>query len=349
MPLGGVVIVLGLVFYYVYYEYYYLPQVRTLEWIKEALHSLMVRSGNWTIEYSGGGLLTGNDSIIEVWTIPASELPNSIFTYPFNPNAVYIVQFFILPNINETVGISQIEFPGGVTFEPLIVSGHPIFTNPPSNPASWTGWNVVEVNPNCVGNWTFVFVPPLKWTPLNFNNLTVWNEVYFNSPFNKSELLFNDTYWLEIFFNGSLLYSGVMTSTLQGITFNPPLNTPLVQYGVVSGTSQTACWTVLLAFPEDLNYINGYEVRIFTAFKENPFIFRVYTNNTLGFENLMNEVQSPKKIIVTLSFYNWTNPYTGWSWELYNVTSPFTQAMVEETLKAMSITPTPKSSNDQWE
>lgn len=119
------------------------------------------------------------------------------------------------------------------------------------------------------------------------------------------------------------------------------MNTPLVQYGVVSGTSQTACWTVLLAFPEDLNYINGYEVRIFTAFKENPFIFRVYTNNTLGFENLMNEVQSPKKIIVTLSFYNWTNPYTGWSWELYNVTSPFTQAMVEETLKAMSITPTP--------
>ncbi|WP_054853478.1 hypothetical protein [Vulcanisaeta distributa] len=50
------------------------------------------------------------------------------------------------------------------------------------------------------------------------------------------------------------------------------------------------------------------------------------------------------QVVVTLSFYNWTNPYTGWSWELYNVTSPFTGgAMVEETLKAMNITPTPPS------
>ncbi|WP_243676454.1 hypothetical protein [Vulcanisaeta distributa] len=128
------------------------------------------------------------------------------------------------------------------------------------------------------------------------------------------------------------------------ISFNPPLNTPPLFHLSLSGgpIPSNACWVIEGLIPNTEHLMNI--IYLSSTLKYVVIKVNAYANNTPpAYQGIMSEIQSPKEVVVTLSFYNWTNPYTGWSWELYNVTSPFTQAMVEETLKAMNITPTPPS------
>ncbi|MGC8544225.1 MAG: hypothetical protein ACP5NQ_09800, partial [Vulcanisaeta sp.] len=69
-------------------------QEEVLKWVESFENGTGVKAGNWTIVYNGGGYLTGNDSIIEVWTTPTYGMPYRFyFTYPFNPNDAYVIQY----------------------------------------------------------------------------------------------------------------------------------------------------------------------------------------------------------------------------------------------------------------